>query len=81
MGRFRLAPRRLRGARPQAVPPAALDALEARVAHLEGVIEGLQDAVYRHDRLHDQDIAELRRRTEPGQIARDLSRDARERGL
>ena len=58
-----------------------LDALEARIEHLEGELEGLQDAVYRHAVLEDENIGELRRRMEPEQMARDLSRDARRRGL
>jgi uncharacterized coiled-coil protein SlyX len=56
------------------------EALEARIAHLEQAHEGLQDAVYRQSVLEDDHIRELRRRTEPGQMARDL-REARARGL
>ena len=58
-----------------------LDALEARIEHLEGALEGLQDAVYRHAVLEDENIGELRRRMQPEQMARELSRDARRRGL
>jgi hypothetical protein len=58
-----------------------LDALEARIEHLELAHEGLQDAVHRRAVLEDENIEELRRRSEPGQIARDLSEDARRRGL
>jgi hypothetical protein len=58
-----------------------LETLEARMAHLEAELEGLQDAVYRRAVLEDESIGELRRRTEPDQVARDLSRDARRRGL
>lgn len=58
-----------------------MEALEARIEHLEGELEGLQDAVYRHAVLEDEKIGELRRRMEPGQLARDLSEDARRRGL
>ena len=58
-----------------------LDALEARIEHLEGELEGLQDAVYRHAVMEDENIGELRRRMEPEQMARELSRDARRRGL
>jgi hypothetical protein len=57
------------------------ETLEARVAHLEAELEGLQDAVYRAAVLEDESLGELRRRTEPKQMARDLSRDARRRGL
>jgi hypothetical protein len=55
--------------------------LEARVAHLEAELEGLQDAVYRRAVVEDEQMHELRRRTEPEQVARDLSEDARRRGL
>ncbi len=55
--------------------------LETRTEHLELVLEGLQDAVHRRAVREDESIGELRRRTEPDQIARDLSRNARTRGL
>jgi hypothetical protein len=58
-----------------------LEALEARMEHLERELEGLQDAVYRQAMLEDENIGELRRRMEPEQMARDLDRDARQRGL
>jgi hypothetical protein len=58
-----------------------LAALEARTEHLERELEGLQDALYRQAVLEDENIGELRRRLEPEQLARDLDRDARERGL
>jgi hypothetical protein len=56
-------------------------ALEKRVQHLERALEGLQDAVHRQAILQDDRIEELRRRTAPAQVARDLSQDARKRGL
>ena len=66
-------------------PPAAdvgweqrFETCEARIEHLETVLEGLQDALYRHEK---ESLAELRRRTDPDQMARDLSEDARRRGL
>ena len=55
--------------------------LTARVEHLESVVEGLQDALYRQAQQHDRDIGELRRRTDPAEVARALSEDARRRGL
>jgi hypothetical protein len=55
--------------------------LAARVERLESVIEGLQDAIYRQAQQHDREMAELRKRTEPSEIARALSADARRRGL
>ncbi len=58
-----------------------LETLEARTQHLELVLEGLQDAVHRRAVREDESIDELRRRMEPGQLARDLSRNARTRGL
>jgi hypothetical protein len=58
-----------------------LETLGARIEHLETALEGLQDALYRHEVLQDRNNGELRRQTEPEQIARDLSRDARRRGL
>jgi uncharacterized coiled-coil protein SlyX len=58
-----------------------LETLEARMEHLERALEGLQDAVYRQAMLEDENVGELRRRTEPEQMARDLSQDARKRGL
>jgi hypothetical protein len=58
-----------------------LKTVETRVEHLETALEGLQDALYRHQILDEENISELRRRTDPGQMARDLSEDARRRGL
>ena len=58
-----------------------VEKLEARIEHLDAQLEGLQDAVYRQALLEDENIADLRRRTQPGQIARDLSQNARKRGL
>jgi hypothetical protein len=51
------------------------------VQHLEAELEGLQDAVYRRAVVEDEQLDELRRRTAPEQLARDLSDDARRRGL
>ena len=58
-----------------------LDALDARVDHIEAALEGLQDALYREAVRGDETRTELRRRTEPDRIARELSADARKRGL
>lgn len=58
-----------------------LENLETRIEQLESAHQGLQDAVYRRAVLEDESIEELRRRSEPGQIARDLSENARRRGL
>ena len=60
---------------------ARLQALEARMDHLESALEGLQDALYRQAVREDEARTELRERTEPDRIARELSADARRRGL
>ena len=83
---------RLVAARPLGGPapdPASADAgyqsrfeaLEARMGHLEAALEGLQDAVYRQAVLGDKRDDELRRRTDPHELARELGRDARKRGV
>jgi uncharacterized coiled-coil protein SlyX len=58
-----------------------MDALEGRVADLEGLVEGLQDAVHRDSMRRDEQAARMDRKTEPRELARALSDDARERGL
>jgi hypothetical protein len=58
-----------------------LESVETRMDHLEAAFEGLQDALYRQARREDEDREELHRRTAPDRIARDLSDDARRRGL
>jgi hypothetical protein len=57
------------------------ETVEARIEHLETTLEGLQVALYRHEVLDKKIIGELHRRTGPRQMARDLSQDARRRGL
>ena len=56
-------------------------ALEARIRHLESMIEGLQDAVHRDSQRTDARLEAMRRQLEPAELARALSRDRRERGL
>jgi uncharacterized coiled-coil protein SlyX len=75
-GRLRSSPRL-----PDVDSEHRLETLEARLERLEKALEGVQDALYRHEVLQDRNNSELRRRTEPDQIARDLSQDARRRGL
>jgi uncharacterized coiled-coil protein SlyX len=58
-----------------------IESLERRVDQIESLVEGLQDAVHREWVRHDKQAADLERKTEPGQIARALSEDARKRGL
>jgi uncharacterized coiled-coil protein SlyX len=63
------------------VPDERLQALETRLAHLEAALEGLQDSVYRETQRLDQELAELRQKTEPETLSRALSDDARRRGI
>jgi hypothetical protein len=39
--------------------------LVRRIEYLEAALEGLQDAVYRQDVVHDRQIADLRSRKRP----------------
>ena len=59
----------------------ALEALRTRVAHLEQLVEGLQDSVHRESERHNKRITELETRMEPAAISVALSKDARDRGL
>ena len=58
-----------------------VDALEARVAHLEGLVEGLQDSVHRESERHGKLISELQAQIQPGAMGAALAEDARSRGL
>jgi uncharacterized coiled-coil protein SlyX len=55
--------------------------LEARVAHLERLVEGLQDSVHRESDRHEKLIAELQGQIQPGTMGAALADDARSRGL
>jgi hypothetical protein len=61
--------------------PGRLPALEARVAHLEELLEGLQDSVHRESQRQTRKLAQLEAQLEPAALAVALSRNARERGL
>jgi hypothetical protein len=58
-----------------------IEVLEERVDQLEALLEGLQDAVHRESVREGGGIGALEKRSEPSEISRALSRDARERGL
>jgi hypothetical protein len=77
--------RRADGKRSQpALDPAIerrLAAHDARMDHLEALLEGMQDALYRQAQREDEDRADMHNRTDPAQVARRLSADARRRGL
>jgi uncharacterized coiled-coil protein SlyX len=89
MARFGLTPR-APGAGAD-VPPVAdgddletverVQRLEARIVHLEAMVEGLQDAVDREIQRVDQSVADLREKTEPDKMAQALSAEARRRGV
>ena len=72
---------RRRPSPPEDLSRHRMDALERRVADLEGLVEGLQDAVHRESVRRDDQAARLERKVEPRELARALSDDARERGL
>jgi hypothetical protein len=59
----------------------AVRALEARISHLEQLLQGLQDSVHREATRQGKRIADLEARIEPAELARAVSRDARDRGL
>jgi hypothetical protein len=70
-------------ARPSTSDPGsdALRALEGRIAHLEQLVQGLQDSVHRESTRLNKRILDVEARVEPTALARALSEDARERGL
>jgi hypothetical protein len=70
----------LRRRRRPAVDPR-IDSIVERLDRLEALAEGLQDSVYREARRQDERMDELHARTEPSEIAKALSDDARRRGL
>ena len=57
------------------------EALVARLDHLEASLMALQDSVYRDQVRHEEELATIRKRLEPENLARELSEDARRRGL
>lgn len=58
-----------------------LRVLEARLAQLEQLVQGLQDSVHRETSRQAKRIAELETRIQPGALGKALSDDARARGL
>jgi hypothetical protein len=66
---------------PGAPAPDEVRALEARISHLEQLVQGLQDSVHRESTRQSKRIAELEAQIQPAALNRTLSEDARERGL
>ncbi|HEY6777857.1 MAG TPA: hypothetical protein VI122_15225 [Thermoleophilaceae bacterium] len=58
-----------------------IEVLEERVDQLEALLEGLQDAVHRESVREGERITALEKKSEPAEVSRALSRDARERGI
>ena len=55
--------------------------LRARLAHVEQMVQGLQDSVYREAQRQEKRLSELELRMDPAELAAALSKNARERGL
>jgi uncharacterized coiled-coil protein SlyX len=70
-----------RSAETDAPQAERLRSLETRMAHLEQMVEGLQDSVHRESERHEQLISELRAQIQPGAIGAALADDVRHRGL
>lgn len=87
IARIRQVRRAYRAADQSAKPAAAapdqdrLDVLEARISHLESLVQGLQDSVHRESSRQVKRITELESRIQPAALGRALSDDARARGL
>jgi hypothetical protein len=65
----------------QAPPTDGVAELRARVAHLEQLIQGLQDSVHRASERQDERMSAIEKRLDPAMLAAALSQDARDRGL
>ena len=85
IARIRQLRRRSESARPASVAGESrtdrLQSLEARVSHLEQLLEGLQDSVHRESERHAKLIAELEAKVQPEAMGASLAHDARTRGL
>ena len=55
--------------------------LQSRVAHLEQLVQGLQDSVHRGSERQDKRLSDIEKRLDPATMATALSEDARTRGL
>jgi hypothetical protein len=57
------------------------EALEARVAYLEQLLQGLQDSVHRESERHGKLITELQAQIQPGTMGAALAENERNLGL
>ena len=55
--------------------------LRTRLAHVEQMVQGLQDSVYREAQRQEKRLSDLEMRMDPAELAAALSKNARERGL
>ena len=68
-------------ARSEEGPEARIATLERRLDDLESLLEGLQDSVHRQASRHQEEMRELRRRTEAPELTRSLSQYSQRLGL
>jgi hypothetical protein len=68
-------------ARPADREQIHLSAVEARVAYLENLVQGLQDSVHRESSRQSRRVAEIEARIQPAALGKALSQDLRARGL
>jgi hypothetical protein len=61
--------------------PGRLESIEARVTHLEAMVQGLQDSVDREFQRQDKQLEELHARLDPAALATAISKHARDHGL
>jgi len=61
--------------------PDRLNALEARIAHLEQLLEGFQDSVHREATRQGKRINDIEAQIQPAALGAALDKDVRDRGL
>lgn len=66
---------------PSSPDSALFRIVEARIAHLEQMVQGLQDSVHRESERQERLIADIQEQIQPAAMSAALSKDARDRGL
>ena len=66
---------------PLRTAPEELAGLELRIAHLEQMLQGLQDSVHREADRQGKRLSDLEAQVQPAAMGKALSQDARQRGL